>query len=112
MECIVGFELLSSEKLSFMILMIFICSNLILTQTSIPNKLKAIKIIDQINLNGILNEHEWINAEKIDNVTKRELNEGKSSSERTEVAVLYTNSSLFIGFWCYDSILKKLSQRK
>ena len=58
-------------------------------------KLKAIRIIDQIDLNGILNENEWIDAEKIDNFTQRELNEGKIASEKTEVAVLYSNSSIF-----------------
>ena len=103
------FELLSSEKLSFFILMFLICSNLVLAQTSIPNKLKAIRIIDQIDLNGILNEHEWIDAEKIDNFTQRELNEGKIASEKTEVAVLYSNSSIFIGVWCYDSYPEKIT---
>ena len=37
------------------------------------------------------------------NFVQRELNEGQPATERTEVAMLYNEQNLYIGFWGYDS---------
>ena len=58
---------------------------------------------EKIKLDGRLDELCWQQAEKIANFTQRELNEGEPASEKTEVAVVFTGKSLYLGFWCYDS---------
>ncbi len=39
----------------------------------------------------------------ITNFTQRELNVNQPVTEKTEVALVYTEKNLFIGVWCYDS---------
>ncbi|MCP2520416.1 carbohydrate binding family 9 domain-containing protein [Candidatus Aminicenantes bacterium AC-335-B20] len=77
-------------------------------QTSIPNTIKALRIYSKIKLDGILIEDAWSRAQKISNFTQRELNEGEPATERTEVAIVYTEKTLYIGVWCYDSEPNKL----
>jgi len=78
------------------------------SQTSIPNKIRALEINKPIKLDGILNEDCWKKADIISNFTQRELHEGQPVSEKTEVAIVYTKETLFIGIWCYDSEPDKL----
>lgn len=78
------------------------------SQTSIPNKIKALKIDKPIKLDGILNEEVWQKAVKISNFTQRELHEGQKPTEKSEVAILYTKETMYIGIWCYDSQPDKL----
>jgi len=99
----VGLELLSFEWFSFIICIALLYPNLNLAQTSIPNKITAMKIATQIELDGLLVEKPWTNVDKIENFTQRELSEGSPSTERTKIAILYTTSEIYIGVWCFDS---------
>lgn len=72
-------------------------------QMSMPNNLKAHYTDSPMRMDGKLNEPAWQLADRISNFTQRELEEGLPASERTEVAVVYTNRNLYIGVWCYDS---------
>lgn len=75
----------------------------VLAQHSQPAKCDALCIASKINLDGILDEPEWSKAPHISNFTQRELNENAPATERTEIAVLYSQMDLFIGIWCFDS---------
>ena len=72
-------------------------------QVSFPNSLEAMYIEGIIRIDGRLNEAEWSMAPRISNFTQRELHENQPATERTEVAVLYNNQTMYIGVWCYDS---------
>ena len=72
-------------------------------QRSVPDTLKAFKTAGTIKLDGILDEADWAKAPRISNFTQRELNENAPATERTEVAVLFTATEMFIGVWCYDA---------
>ncbi len=48
----------------------------------------------------------------ISNFTQRELNVNEPATERTEVAVVYTSKTLYIGFWGYDHEPDKLVARE
>lgn len=72
-------------------------------QRSSPDTLVAFFTRDAIKLDGVLNEEAWGKAKHISNFTQRELNVDQPGTERTEVAIVYTTRSLFIGVWCYDS---------
>lgn len=81
-------------------------------QVSQPNVLEAHRIETGIRLDGVLDEQAWQQADKISNFTQRELHEGQPASERTEVAILYNESTLYIGVWCYDGEPDKLTAQK
>ncbi len=73
------------------------------SQISEPSKIVAYRINSPITIDGILNEPAWQKANKISNFTQRELTEGAPATEKTEVAILYDENNLYIGFWGYDS---------
>lgn len=81
-------------------------------QHSQPDTLKAMKTGAAIKLDGVLDEPEWAKAPRISNFTQRELNENAPATERTEVAVLFTKTDLFIGVWCFDSEPDKIIAQK
>jgi len=72
-------------------------------QTSIPDKLQALRVESFIKLDGILDEEAWAKAPRISNFTQRELVENSPATERTEVAVVYNGKELYIGVWGFDS---------
>jgi Domain of unknown function (DUF5916) len=81
-------------------------------QESNPSEIHALKISEQITLDGKLNEAVWQQVIHISNFTQRELNEGLPSTERTEVAFLYDDENLYIGIWCFDDEPGKLIAQK
>ncbi len=95
-------------KFRIIILSLLFLSNIILAQVSQPNNISAFKINKSIKLDGSLNEDCWQKALKISNFTQRELQEGQPASEKTEVAIVYTQETMFIGIWCFDSESDKL----
>jgi hypothetical protein len=81
-------------------------------QHSQPDVLKALKIESAIKLDGILDEPDWAKAQSISNFTQRELSENTPVTERTEVAVLYNQTELYIGVWCFDSEPSRIIAQK
>jgi len=78
------------------------------SQNSKPDSLEAVYVSETIHLDGILSESVWQRAKRISNFTQRELNEGEPASEKTEVAIVYSQNELYVGIWCYDSEPDKL----
>jgi len=78
-------------------------ADLVVAQVSSPDQLTALKIQEDPEVDGVLNEECWQIVEKISNFTQRELNEGEPATEKTVVAAVYTNSTIYFGIWCYDS---------
>lgn len=82
------------------------------SQTSKPDTIYAHFTHNSINLDGKLDEPAWQQAMHISNFTQRELNVGEPATERTEVAIVYSAKTLYIGFWGYDSQPDKLVARE
>jgi hypothetical protein len=80
----------------------------LLAQHSEPDALKALKTAEPVKLDGVLDEPAWAKAPHISNFTQRELEENAPATERTEVAVLYSATDLYIGIWCYDREADKI----
>ena len=74
----------------------------LLAQRGLPDTCGALCIVSPIKLDGILDEPDWAKVAHISNFTQRELNENAPATERTEVAVLYSRTDLYIGIWCFD----------
>ncbi|MBI5323862.1 MAG: carbohydrate binding family 9 domain-containing protein [Ignavibacteriae bacterium] len=75
-------------------------------QVSVPNEITASKILNNIKLDGVLDEVFWEKAQRITNFTQREMHNGEPVSERTEVSIVYTSDAMYIGVWCYESDIK------
>ena len=84
-------------------------------QQSIPNTIHATFITGKINFDGNLSDSLWQSAQRISNFTQRELDFGKPATQRTQTAVLFDKSNLYIGVWCYqnpeNTITSKYLQR-
>ncbi|NOX48245.1 MAG: carbohydrate binding family 9 domain-containing protein [Chlorobi bacterium] len=93
--------------LSFVLLYVFGLHQ-VRAQHSEPATLKAFKIQDKIKFDGVLSEDAWQEAPHINNFTQRDLNFGEPVSERTEVAVLYDQNTLYLGVWCYQEDVSKI----
>lgn len=84
---------------------------------SIKKSLKAEKKTNNVIIDGILNEDDWLNASVADNFYTFEPNNGTLVSKelRTEVKVLYDNDAVYIGALLYDNdpskILKEITER-
>ncbi|MEL7120773.1 MAG: DUF5916 domain-containing protein [Bacteroidota bacterium] len=77
--------------------------------------LKASRTLSSINIDGVLDEEDWINADIATGFKTLDPNPGLDPSFKTEVKVIYDNTALYIGAIMYDtnpdSVLKELSQR-
>ena len=67
------------------------------------DSLSALRIYEEIDVDGDLEESAWEQADKATRFTQRELDEGELSTEQTEFAVLFDGSNLYFGIWAYDS---------
>jgi hypothetical protein len=64
----------------------------------------AMKVPEAPTVDGdVLGDPAWANALPISAFTQEQPNEGQPSSERTEVRVIFTNDTLYIGAVMYDS---------
>jgi hypothetical protein len=77
-------------------------------QHSEPSEIQAVKISGKIKFDGFLNDSIWNQVPHISNFTQRDLNFGQPVTERTEVAVIYNNNTLYLGIWCYQEDAGKI----
>lgn len=102
----------SPQRLATSMLCMLGVSVTLRAQHSQPDTIVAHRITENIRVDGWLDEAAWSPAPRISNFTQRELNEGQPATEKTEVAVLYNDATLFIGVWCYDREPDKLTAQK
>ena len=68
------------------------------------NAATAVRAAEAPTLDGdVLNDPAWAQAPPITGFTQEQPNEGEPVSERTEVRVIFTNDTLYIGAVMYDS---------
>ncbi len=65
-------------------------------------KLPAVKITEKITIDGRMDEPAWSRASRAIEFIQKEPEEGESSSEATEVSILYDNENLYIGVAAKD----------
>jgi hypothetical protein len=68
----------------------------------------AVRVADRPQIDGDLSDAIWQTAALIDEFVQQEPNEGAPATERTEVRLLYTGSSLFIAVHAFDSDPKEV----
>ncbi len=90
--------------MKFLLLSFIVLANsLLLAASQIPPR-----ITNSPHVDGILNEDVWKHALVVSDFIQRLPREGSIPSERTEMRVLYSESSLFLGFIAYDSHPEKI----
>lgn len=94
--------ILTKENIIFLFIIILFFYE-VRAQISQPNIIHPLKTEKAPLIDGVLNDECWTIAHRVTNFTQREPNEGEKVSERTEVALVYTNSEIYIGIWCYQS---------
>jgi hypothetical protein len=67
-------------------------------------EIAAVRVESGPIIDGVLNEAVWQSATLIDQFTQQEPAEGEPASERTEVRVLYDESTLYFGVRAYDAL--------
>ncbi len=100
-----------SKGLASAIFIFFFVSSgfFLIAQRSRPDEIRAIKTSSPIKLDGLLDETDWAKAPRISNFTQRELDLDRPATEKTEVAVLFSRTELYIGVWCYDAAPGKIT---
>ena len=61
------------------------------------------RIATPIAVDGSLDEQAWVTAETIGDLVQRQPRPGQAPTERTDVKLLYDDSSLYIGVMAYDA---------
>src|SRR5438067_4902883 len=69
----------------------------------LEKRLRAVKITDKITIDGRLDEPVWADAPQATEFIQKEPDEGESTSERTEIRVLYDSDSIYFGIVANDS---------
>ena len=66
-------------------------------------------------IDGVLDEAAWASAPHADGFVQRLPNPGAAAGERTEVAVLYGDDAVYVGFWCWvrdpSTIVARMARR-
>ncbi|MFC2087974.1 DUF5916 domain-containing protein [Calditrichota bacterium] len=79
------------------------------------NQVVANRVNENIKIDGCLTEYVWKNGNSVSKFTQRDPDEGKPSTQKTEVRVAYDETALYIGARMFDtnpdSIIARLSRR-
>ncbi len=70
---------------------------------SLTWEMEAVRVEGELVIDGKLDEEAWQRAKWITELYQTQTNEGLPASERTEAAVLYDDTNLYIGFKAFDS---------
>ena len=92
-------------------ILFFIVIQTTIAQQSNQNTIQGLRINNNIKFDGILDDNVWQKAKHITNFTQRDLDYGKPITEKTEVAIAYNKYTLFIGVWCYQKDIDKITAK-
>lgn len=71
----------------------------------------AIKVNEEIKVDGVLSESAWEKAVSISDFVQLDPYEGENPTEKTEVKILYDDKAIYFGFMLYDSEPSKITAR-
>ncbi len=71
--------------------------------TAASHRAVTTKVAEGPTVDGVLDDAAWAQAAAIDTFTQIEPVEGQPASERTEVRMIYTSSTLYVGVQLFDS---------
>lgn len=100
-------------KLCPSLLALLLCTTASLfAQTETALQLRALRINSHIQLDGLLAEPEWRQAQAAAGFRQNQPREGEAATEKTEVRVLYDEGNLYVGVMCFDAEPNKIVAQK
>lgn len=106
---------LTDMKAIIYLFLLLICFNTTAFSEVVPKTYEATSTTAEIKIDGNLNDAAWAQAKVAGDFTQLEPAEGLSTSQRTEVRVLYDNTAIYVSARMYDthadSILHELGNR-
>ncbi len=85
-----------------------IASDIDYATARLERRLAAIRVNEEVTIDGLLNEPAWQKASVATNFVQSEPKEGEPATDKTEVRVMYDQDNLYIGAMIYDSEPSKL----
>ena len=76
-----------------------------------PRRIKALRVTDEIKVDGLLNEPAWSLAQPATDFRQERPNGGEPASERTEVRALFDDKNLYFGIRAFDSDAGRINAR-
>ncbi len=73
------------------------------TPTAASYRTVAMRVAEGPTVDGVLDESVWAQAPAVDSFTRNEPTEGPPASERTEVRMVFTQTTLYVGVLLFDS---------
>ncbi len=93
-------SLFSYKTVLFALLLIFLSPCILFSQDNPTHP--ASQLVDDIDIDGRLEEESWNQAQPITGFHQFEPNEGEESSQRSEVWVVYGEGNVYVGAMLYD----------
>lgn len=81
-------------------------------ETAITSRITALRINEEIKLDGRLDERAWSQAQPVKEFRQEEPVEGAPASEKTEVRVLFDDKNLYVGIRAWDSEPQHINARE
>lgn len=81
-------------------------------ETAITSRITALRINEEIKLDGRLDERVWSQAQPVKEFRQEEPVEGAPASEKTEVRVLFDDKNLYVGIRAWDSEPQHINARE
>jgi hypothetical protein len=76
---------------------------LVFAQKNLNDSIIAFPLNERITLDGKLDESVWQQVNVISNFTQTEPDFGKPATNKTQVAIAYSSSAIYIAVWCYQN---------
>ncbi len=97
------------NRISSVLFLCFLCVQSNAQETPTPETverifkdLEAFRISNTIKIDGSLSESEWNNAEIAKDFTQRSPDQGEPATQKSEIKVLYDNTSIYVGGKLFD----------
>ena len=112
-HCLVTLSIFGERK-SFIVLYFCLTANNTWSQSQAtfdppqtPLEIKAHRTIDNIRVDGVVEEKSWTSISPITEFIQYEPTQGKPASLKTEVRIVFDDENLYLSAICFDSLGKK-----
>jgi Domain of unknown function (DUF5916)/Carbohydrate family 9 binding domain-like len=91
---------------------IFVFTISAFAQENGAKRIRVLRIIEPIKIDGRLDEPSWSQADAATDFRQQEPNEGEPASEKTEVRLLFDDKNLYVGIHAFDSEPARINSRE
>src|SRR5215510_32368 len=100
------------RKCGYVCVALLICASPIFAQENGTRRIRVLRVIEPVKIDGRLDEPGWSQAEVATDFRQQEPNEGEPASEKTEVRLLFDDKNLYVGVHAFDSEPSRINSRE